>query len=108
VDSSISISADGTVAVVVAAGDIDLATHAAMDSAIQEAVATPGVDLVVVDLALVDFLDSSGIAGLIRGRRAADAAGVKYRVEGARGIAQQVLEVSGVWGYLSDRGDLGP
>ena len=43
---------------------------------------------VQVDLSGVRFLDSSGIALLLRGRRDADERAVGYRVTGAHGIAQ--------------------
>ena len=100
-ESDIIVSEDGATASVRLSGDIDLATHAAMESAIASASDTPGVATVVVNLGGVNFLDSSGIGGLIRGRRLADAAGIGYRIEGATGIARQALDLTGVWDYLS-------
>ena len=91
---------DGLLTVAVA-GDIDVATAPALEAAIVEALdATVGAGL-CVDLSRVNFLDSSGIAALLRGRRAADGRGVAYRVTGAYGIARQVLELTGVWAHLS-------
>jgi anti-anti-sigma factor len=58
------------------------------------------VDAVLVDLAGVQFLDSSGIASLLKGRRLADQRGVSYRAVGADGMIRQVLELGGVWEHL--------
>jgi anti-anti-sigma factor len=100
-DADIVVSDDQKTASVRLVGDIDLATRAEMESAIAAAAEMPGVAAVVVDLAAVDFLDSSGIGGLVRGRRLADAAGIAYRIQGATGIVYQALDLTGVWAYLS-------
>jgi anti-anti-sigma factor len=62
------------------------------------------VTAVVVDLAGVQFLDSSGIAVLLKGRRLADERGAAYRVAGAHGMVKRILELSGVWEHLCDTG----
>jgi anti-anti-sigma factor len=61
-----------------------------------------------VDLSKVDFLDSSGVSLLLRGRRQADEHGVAYQVIGAQGIARQVLEMTGVWDHLCEPDDSQP
>ena len=68
---------------------------------IPAALVTAGVDLVLVDIAHVGFLDSSGLALLLKGRRAADRQGVGYRVVGAQGVTEQVLRMTGVWDHLT-------
>jgi len=55
-----------------------------------------------VDLAEVAFLDSSGIASLLKGRRIADGLGKAYWVTGATGIVREVLDLTGVWAHLSN------
>ena len=90
----------GRVLTVAVSGDVDLSTSPGVERAIREAVAAPGTTTVRVDLAAVDFLDSSGISVLLRGRRSADEHGVAYRVIGAHGIARRVLEISGAWTHL--------
>jgi anti-sigma B factor antagonist len=82
-------------------GEIDLATGGTLEAAILDAVAHPDAESVVVDLAGVGFLDSSGISTLLRGRRAADDRGIAFRVTGANGIVRNVLDVTGVWALLS-------
>jgi anti-sigma B factor antagonist len=104
---SISVAShrSGGLVTVAVSGEVDLAAGTVVGDAIDDALASDGVTLVQVDLSEVDFLDSSGIALLIRGRRAAGERGVAYRVTGANGIALQVLELTGVWEHLS--GDTG-
>jgi anti-sigma B factor antagonist len=87
-------------AVVAAVGDVDLATAGLIEQAIADALAHSGVTGVEVDLSGVEFLDSSGISVLLKGRRMADRAGSRYRVVRAHDIALRVLEVSGVWDHL--------
>src|SRR5947209_4263965 len=92
---------DGPVRDVVVNGDVDLSTAPALERAITEAVTADGVTRVLVDLSAVEFMDSSGIAVLLKGRRAADERSVEFRVTGGHGIVRQVLELTGVWTYLS-------
>jgi anti-anti-sigma factor len=105
VQVSVSSEHDGTVLTVAVSGDIDLSTRLTVESAIDGALAEPGVAAVQVDLSGVEFLDSSGIALLLRGRRSADDRAVAFRVTGAHGIAQRVLELTGVWAHLCGDAD---
>jgi anti-sigma B factor antagonist len=90
----------GRISTVAVSGDVDLLSSPAVERAIREAVAVPGATTVRVDLTAVDFLDSSGISVLLRGRRSADEQGIVYRVIGAQGIARRVLQISGTWAHL--------
>lgn len=102
---SVSTERDGAILTLAVSGEVDLATSPLVDDAIAEAVATSGVKVVEVDLSAVEFLDSSGVALLLKGRRRADEQGVGYRVVGANGTPLQVLRIAGVWTHLS--GDTG-
>jgi anti-sigma B factor antagonist len=75
-------------------GDLDINARADITDAICAA-ATTGRPI-EVDLAGVGFLDSEGLAGLIEGWTAAQAAGREFRMTGARDVVLQVLTVSGV------------
>src|SRR2546429_9373668 len=82
-------------------GYMYLHTGRLVEAAIADALdANPSAE-VCSDLSGVTCLDSSGIAALLRGRRAADGRRTVYRVAGAHGITLQVLELTGVWVYLS-------
>jgi anti-sigma B factor antagonist len=98
--ASVSTQRSGSIVTVALAGEVDLSAGPAVDTAITDAVAADGVARVCVDLSEVQFLDSSGIGLLLKGRRRADERGVAYRVTGAHGIARQVLELTGVWEHL--------
>jgi anti-anti-sigma factor len=100
-DVSASVHRDGSEATVMVSGEIDVASRQLLDDAISGAVAGDGTESVVVDLSAVKFLDSSGIAALLKGRRVADERGVAYRVTGAHDIVQRVLEMTGVWEHLT-------
>jgi anti-anti-sigma factor len=101
VNISASINRSEDIATVVVSGEVDLASGPTVENVIHDAVAADGVDAVVVDLSSVRFLDSSGIALLLKGRRLADERRISYRVTGAQGTARRVLELSGVWEHLS-------
>jgi anti-anti-sigma factor len=100
-DVTVATHRDGGVATVRISGAIDLDAMDEVERAIGATVDAAGTTQVVVDLSAVDFLDSSGIAVLLKGRRVADAADVGYRVTGAAGMVRQVLDLTGVWGHLS-------
>jgi anti-sigma B factor antagonist len=103
--TSVSTSCGGNVLTIAVTGDIDLVTGPVVETAIAEAVTTPGISEVHVDLSAVGFLDSSGIAVLLKGRRSADEHDVAFRVAGAQGSAKRVLEMTGVWPHLSGEPD---
>lgn len=90
----------GGVVTVAVSGEIDLATGPTVDRALRDAITGGGARTVLVDLSAVQFLDSSGIALLLKGRRLADERAVAYRVTGAEGIVRRVLELGGVWEHL--------
>ncbi len=83
------------------AGEIDLSNIEALQAEVANALESGETRLVVVDLAEVSFLDSSGISALLKGRRLADDAGKGFRVEGAQGMVREVLTITGVWEHLS-------
>jgi anti-anti-sigma factor len=98
---SVSSDRDGGVLTVAVSGDVDLATGPLVSGAIDDALAAEGAETVRVDLSGVRFLDSSGIALLLKGRRDADERGLAFQVFGAQGVTLQVLEVTGVLAHLS-------
>ncbi len=106
-EASVSTRRRGGILTVLVSGDLDLLTGPGVEEAINDALATDGVSLVQVDLSNVDFLDSYAIALLLKGCRRADERGLGYLVTGARGMAREVLELTGVWAHLTERSDRG-
>jgi anti-sigma B factor antagonist len=100
VNFSVSTDRQADVAVVSPQGEIDLLTAQQLESEIFAALGSDAGAL-VVDLSGVTFMDSSGISALLRGRRGADAYGKPYRIRGAVGTVQQVLDLTGVSAHLS-------
>jgi anti-sigma B factor antagonist len=99
VELSVSTKRQGDVARVVVTGDVDMSSGRQLAAEIDNAI-SGFPSATVVDLSAVGFLDSSGIAVLINGRRQAEEAGIGFRVVGASGIVLQVLTMTGVWEFL--------
>ena len=79
-------------------GDCDLAVREEMVATLLAAVGRSAV--VTVDLAEVDFLDSSGVHGLVAAHRAARERGGRLYLEHPTGPVATVLDVTGVTGLL--------
>ncbi|MGN9806382.1 STAS domain-containing protein [Micromonospora sp. L32] len=81
-------------AVVRLAGECDLAAREELTAVLLAAVA--GAPVVLVDAGALDFLDSTGIHGLVTAHHAARAAGGRLYVVNARGPVANVLAITGV------------
>ncbi len=85
-------------------GEIDMQAESMLATWFAEVTAKhPGRDL-IVDLARVSFLDSSGIRRLMDARRDVAEQGAKLTVTGAQGVVLTVLKVTGVYDALSGPG----
>jgi anti-anti-sigma factor len=82
----------GDHAVVVARGEVDLATAPALIRKVSATLALP-VTGITVDLAYVTFLDSSGVNALITMRNQAVERHIEFRLESVPRQARQVLEM---------------
>lgn len=92
---SLSVSEGPGYAVVSAAGQIDAGTERALREVLTS-VRARGVLRVVVDLAGVAFLASSGIGVLMTARRALAAGGGSLVLASPRGEVAQILSLTGV------------
>jgi anti-sigma B factor antagonist len=90
-------------AVVALAGECDLAVRDELAAALQAAVRDAHV--VVVDLAELRFLDSSGVHGLITAHHAARDKGGHLYVVNSGGSVATVLDITGIGALLSPAGD---
>jgi anti-sigma B factor antagonist len=81
--------------VVAPVGDLDLATAPALREMLIELVAS-GMVRVVVDLADVTFIDSSGLGILVGAAKRLEAANGRLAIRNPRPQAQQVLELTGL------------
>jgi anti-anti-sigma factor len=85
-------------------GEIDMSNAPVLAAAFAEAVDRHAATL-VVDLAEVTYLDSSGIGVLIEALHSIEADGGALRVVGASGIVARVLELSGLLPLLDGQSD---
>lgn len=85
---------DGAVTIALT-GEFDLENVEALRAALVAAVDDPQAAAVLVDLAGVEFVDSSAIGALILGYRQACARPLPYRVVNARGVVARILDITG-------------
>jgi anti-sigma B factor antagonist len=95
-----STSADGTTCLAVA-GEVDMNTGDSFRQKVFRVLDEPGVNHLVLDLAPLRFIDSNGVATLLKARRAADQQGVRFGIIRADGAIRNVLEILGVYSILS-------
>jgi anti-sigma B factor antagonist len=81
-------------------GDVDLYVRSDIDRALAQAIACQR-PAVVVDLAGVTFVDSTGIGTLVQGYHDALASGKGYCVTGAHGSVLRVLQLANVYQLLN-------
>jgi anti-anti-sigma factor len=87
---------DGQHTVVAVEGEVDMASSPQLERALLE-VADGDV---VVDLTSVPFLDSSGIATLVRAHRAVTGRGDQLATTGEQSLVRHALEVTGLFEVL--------
>jgi anti-sigma B factor antagonist len=84
-------------------GDLDASTTEAFDETMDDVVAGGG-RLVVLDLAGVGFLDSTGLRAIVRASNTLAAKDGRLTVAGLSGAAERVLELTGVLERLKGPG----
>ena len=77
-------------------GSVDLATSDGLVEVVRRLLADGGEQAIIVDLAGVGFLDSSGVRALLVAQRDTVAQGGSLSVCGARGIVADVLRITAV------------
>jgi anti-sigma B factor antagonist len=82
-------------------GEIDISRAKALRDAIGTVYRTRHANALVIDLAGVTFIDSTGIAALISGRKLADVCHASFRVVNATDLVQKVFEVTGALTFLN-------
>jgi anti-anti-sigma factor len=80
-------------------GELDLATAPLLESAFGAVFRDDGVEMIVVDLTELSFMDSTGVHLLLRMHSACGAADRLRVINGSRAV-QRVLDVSGVRAHL--------
>jgi anti-sigma B factor antagonist len=83
-------------------GEIDLSTTDQLRSAVEEALATPGVPI-VLDFSGVTFCDSQGLSTLLSLSRRATAAGTTLALVNVGDFLVRLLDITGLRSALSVR-----
>lgn len=91
-------SAEGESLILSVRGELDIATARLLDRRLSTLLGAHRQ--VVLDLAELSFIDSTGLAVLVRAAQAAERDGGGFSVRAVSASAQRVLELSGVAGRL--------
>lgn len=91
---SLDVRIDGPVATVVLAGELDPHSADSLAEALHELGVDDAVDRVVVDLAGVGFIDSSGLRVLLSADEALGAAGSKLVLRAPSDAVRRLLEIT--------------
>jgi len=86
---------DGGVPVLVVRGELDAYSAPTLDSAVDEALQS-GVRSLVLDLAAVGFIDSSGLRSMIRARRLFGDDSGALRIRNAQPATVRLLDITGL------------
>lgn len=89
---------------VLLAGELDYAFEGALDPVIAGLLADPQVRRIEIDVALVEFCDSSGLSTLIRAQRSAARRGVALRLVRVGTQLRRVLVLTELWTGLVEPG----
>jgi anti-sigma B factor antagonist len=81
-------------------GDLDMAGAPRLGRALDAVLDRPGLTEIVVELGAVGFLDSTGVAALLRGAAEAVGRGAALRVASPSPLVARVLRITSVDGLL--------
>ncbi|MFF5171405.1 STAS domain-containing protein [Micromonospora sp. NPDC000089] len=81
-------------------GELDMATVGTFDTVLDAVLARPGLVEIVVDLAEVTFVDSTGVAALLRGAAEAVGRGASLRIVHPQPVVARVLRITAVGSLL--------
>ncbi|HEY6896447.1 MAG TPA: STAS domain-containing protein [Rhodocyclaceae bacterium] len=75
-------------------GRFDFSTHRLFRDAVKAALANAAAQEIQIDLAAVDYVDSSALGMLLLSQENAKAAGKTLALVGAAGVVKQVLDIA--------------
>ena len=98
-DLTIRTSRDGSTVIVTAAGEIDLSTVGDLRAAVTQS--CENCDRLRLDLSDVDFIDSTGLGGLLELRSTLRARSVTLEIVAGDGPVRQAVEITGLGELLA-------
>src|SRR6185312_8444660 len=93
-DLTIRVTREGTTAIVTASGEIDLSNVGDLRSAVTEA--AEDIELLRLDLSEIEFIDSTGLGGLLELRSTLRARNVTLEIVAGDGPVRQAVEITGL------------
>jgi anti-sigma B factor antagonist len=94
----------GEACVVTVRGEVDLANAADLEAALRQALAG-SPSSVVLDLAALTFIDSSGLRVLVALSKEAESRSAEFELRNVPHHAQRVLDITGVSELFDGRGE---
>ncbi len=91
----VDVRTDGRTTVIAISGELDLATAPSLEQGLQDA-ENSGATLVILDLRRLAFIDSTGLAILVRAHRRAEESGRRFAVAKGSSQVQRLLELAGL------------
>ena len=101
-DLSIHTSRDGSTAIVAASGEIDLSSIGELRSAVTHTAAD--CERLRLDLSGVEFIDSTGLGGLLELRSTLRARNIVLEIVAGDGPVRQAVEITGLSELLAPAG----
>jgi anti-sigma B factor antagonist len=86
---------EGRASVIAVSGELDLASSAALEDELSRVIQS-SVDLVIVDLRELEFMDSTGLSTLVKAHQRADEAGQRLALIRGPQQVQRLLSLTGV------------
>ena len=83
-------------AVIAVAGELDLASSPALEEELDRVAATEDLELVVIDLRELEFMDSTGLSVLIRAHQRAEEQGRRFGLVKGSQQVERLLSLTGV------------
>ncbi len=86
---------EGRASVIAVSGELDLASSSALEEALTRVIDS-SVELVIVDLRELEFMDSTGLSTLVKAHQRADEAGQRFALIRGPQQVQRLLSLTGV------------
>ena len=97
----VEVTQEGATTTVAVRGEIDLLTTVRLNREL-ESVADAAPEWLRIDLSQVTFMDTTGVAVLLKARRRALETGCRFTVKAASPTIQRLLEITGLTALLSE------
>jgi anti-sigma B factor antagonist len=100
---TVTTTRDGERAVVALAGELDVSSAPQVADELERLAAGDDVSAVIVDVSRLTFVDSTGLRVILAGRERLQTIGATLALEGASGVVERVLEMTGLRGLLAQQ-----